>query len=285
MDFKIKDNVLVKYTGNEKKVIVPEGIKSIDKSAFSHCETLETIEFPKGLETIGWYSFYDCKNLKNIELPTSLKLLSSLCFEGCTSLTEIDIPDSVEIIGDRAFSGCTALRKIKLPLGLKKADRCIEDCPNLVEIEIPDGVIVSLPKLKGCYVRIDHYEINYTSMAELDRNVEQIELPTGLYESYRDVAFNIIENIGEDGSVGCDCRGNMFFTISKDIPCFDSSDRERNSYELLIIFPHEDGMFALYRSGGYKLSKQRVYYGVIIEDEKTAALLKAAEEEWQRSGF
>ena len=53
MGFKIENGVLVKYTGKDKDVVIPDGVISIGNKAFSHCQSLQTINMPNGVTNIG----------------------------------------------------------------------------------------------------------------------------------------------------------------------------------------------------------------------------------------
>ena len=77
--FKIKNGVLIKYRGNESKVVIPDGVKSIGDRAFKYCRGLTSI---------------------------------NVAFFNCSRLTSITIPDSVTSIGERAFDDCSNLKKI-----------------------------------------------------------------------------------------------------------------------------------------------------------------------------
>lgn len=68
-------------------LIVKEGAKSIDDSAFSRNTRLETVVLPEGLVKIGEGAFYRCKNLKRIQIPNSVKEIGNSSFFGCDNLT------------------------------------------------------------------------------------------------------------------------------------------------------------------------------------------------------
>ena len=81
-DFFIENGILIKYIGNKKDVVIPDGVTSIRYSAFEYCTSLASVTIPDSVTSIG-----------------------SSAFEDCTGLTSITIPDSVTSIGKGAFKG------------------------------------------------------------------------------------------------------------------------------------------------------------------------------------
>lgn len=95
-DFEINDyGELVKYTGEESEVTIPNNVKSIGYAAFEGCSSVEKIILPEGLEAIESSAFRDCTKLTEINLPSTLIDLSNSAFDGCSSLKEITIPKGI----------------------------------------------------------------------------------------------------------------------------------------------------------------------------------------------
>ena len=95
---------------NLKSVVLSESVEHIDKSAFSGCSSLETIEMP-GVKSISSNAFYGCTSLKTIEMPL-IKRIYGNAFENCTSLETVTIPPQTEYIGEQAFYQCSQLREV-----------------------------------------------------------------------------------------------------------------------------------------------------------------------------
>ena len=74
-----------------KKVVIADGIRGIDNSAFAGFLSLEEVELPKTLMMIGEYAFADCWNLKKIGPLPSPNFIEKNAFEhsGCHSLTKV----------------------------------------------------------------------------------------------------------------------------------------------------------------------------------------------------
>lgn len=108
---------------NVKKVVIEDGVTSIDESAFAGCSELVEITIPGSVIEIGRRVFSGCSSLKNVKLPASIKRIEELLFYECVSITSITIPSGVEFIGKEAFAS-TSLSKIDIP----KSVTVIEEC-------------------------------------------------------------------------------------------------------------------------------------------------------------
>ena len=49
-----------------EKVVIPNGVKFIGKSAFDRCKKLKEINIPDSVTSIGSSAFYYCDSLENI---------------------------------------------------------------------------------------------------------------------------------------------------------------------------------------------------------------------------
>lgn len=85
-------NPLGKFKKLAKRLVIEDGITSIDTEAF-YGYNFTSVKLPNTLEAIGRKAFGGCKSLNSITLPTSLKTLGELAFDGCYALTEICVED------------------------------------------------------------------------------------------------------------------------------------------------------------------------------------------------
>ncbi|WP_288888005.1 leucine-rich repeat protein [uncultured Eubacterium sp.] len=73
--FKIEEEdgrkVLVKYSGNDEKVIVPNGVTVIE-GAFKNNSKIKTIILPNTVKVIEEDSFSELKNLKKVKFSSNL---------------------------------------------------------------------------------------------------------------------------------------------------------------------------------------------------------------------
>ena len=140
MDFRIKNGVLVKYKGKDSNVVIPNGVTSIGKSAFSGC-ILRKVKIPNGVTSIGESAFSGCYLVDGVTIPNSVTSIGESAFSGCESLKSIVIPDSVTSIGKSAFSGCERLMNIVIPDSVTSiGDLAFYHCSNLKRVTISDGV-------------------------------------------------------------------------------------------------------------------------------------------------
>ncbi|MBR1969622.1 MAG: leucine-rich repeat protein [Clostridia bacterium] len=80
------NGILIAYRGNDKSVIIPDGITGIGSGAFMSNESLMCVT-----------------------VPESVLYIDTLAFSGCSNLICANISHSVEWIDEYAFSGCTKL--------------------------------------------------------------------------------------------------------------------------------------------------------------------------------
>lgn len=163
-DFKVVNDILVSYTGNDEIVTIPDSVKKIDDNVFDNNQTIKKVIFPNSLEIIGNYAFYNCNNLTDLEFPSSLKEIGYDSFYG-TKIKSLFIPKSVVRIGSSAFSNCDSLEDITVEGGdFKYVDisSSFERCTNLKKFEF---------KNKNAYV-----SFNFGTFSG-DTNLETVVLP------------------------------------------------------------------------------------------------------------
>lgn len=154
-----------------ENLILPEGVKVIEKLAFANNRRIKTVSLPETLERIEIGAFSGCLAIEELTLPESLIYIGGDAFSGCDSLKTINIPEGVEKINDLTFYGCENLEEIILPENIDlnswaAFDGCEKLCDedgylilndalllytaevNAEEFVIPDGV-----KFVGCLFR------------------------------------------------------------------------------------------------------------------------------------
>ena len=112
-----KDGVLIKYTGDQEHVKIPNYVTSIGESVFRNRINLKSIELPDSVLVINYDAFAGCTSLEGIKLPDSLQCIGNGVFQDCTSLRSIHIPKNVREIHSRIVEGCTSLESITVEKG------------------------------------------------------------------------------------------------------------------------------------------------------------------------
>ena len=146
------------YKGTERDLSVPAQIdgftvSSIGGSAFSHNETLFSVELPNSLTGIGDGAFFSCSSLGGIALPDSVVYLGINPFLDCKSLTQITVSsDSAFAVIDGVLFEKSTKRLICYPCAFIAPDYCPPEgtlsigtyafslCSSLQSITFPDSV-------------------------------------------------------------------------------------------------------------------------------------------------
>ena len=109
-----------KYKYDIESILIPSGVKSIEMSAFFHCENLKDVTIEgNDIEEIGDYAFAECYRLKEINFPNGLKSIGYAAFQKCKHIKNVILPDGLEIIDSCCFDRCTQLRTISIPNSIK----------------------------------------------------------------------------------------------------------------------------------------------------------------------
>ncbi|WP_028516903.1 leucine-rich repeat protein [Ruminococcus flavefaciens] len=120
-----------------KKVVISDGITSIDDYAFWECKNLQSILIPDSVTEIGEFAFHQCESLKSIVLPNSLTKISYGLFNECRNLLSIELPNSIKEIEPVAFRDCDNLQSIVIPNSVNIIeDEAFFRCKNLNMITI-----------------------------------------------------------------------------------------------------------------------------------------------------
>ena len=116
-DFEIVAGKLIRYTGSDVDVIIPNNVIEIGERAFNGLTLLKSVVIPDSVITIDGEEFVgafsSCVNLVDVSIGNGLKTIKRSAFAYCRSLTKITIPDNVTKIEEGAFRGCDKLMDIK----------------------------------------------------------------------------------------------------------------------------------------------------------------------------
>lgn len=130
-----KKTLLLCPNGKVGTYAIPDGVTSIEGSAFSGCTNLTSITIPGSVTSIGGSAFRGCTGLTDITIPDGVTTIGTRAFVN-DNLTSVTLSKNVSKFvggGDNAFSGCTSLTAIQVDL----------DNPNYISI---DGVLFNSAK-------------------------------------------------------------------------------------------------------------------------------------------
>ena len=105
---------LICYPANKEATsyIIPQGVKVIEKNAFSRCINLRDVVIPNGVKEIKYDAFIGCTNLCSITLPDSTESIGEYAFSGCSNLNSITFSNNILNIETGAFRICKNLQDV-----------------------------------------------------------------------------------------------------------------------------------------------------------------------------
>lgn len=159
-------------------VVIPEGVKRIEKYAFYGCRSLNRVSIPSGVTDIGQWAFYECISLSSVDMPSSITSIGDYAFSGCSKLdavhitdlpawcniqfksasanplynanklypndtlvTDLVVPNTVTTISPYAFINCTNFIHITIPNTVTSiGNAAFRGCTALNNIVIPSSV-------------------------------------------------------------------------------------------------------------------------------------------------
>ena len=156
---------LYRYNGNDKEVVIPNGVRRIMPSVFEGNTTITSVVIPEDFSDIGEKAFYKCTNLEKVALPADLFYSDSLAFEetpwldnlrksnslvvvngilfdgkGCVGA--VKVPDDVRTIGGSAFAGNKSITSVELSDSIEYiGTKAFYKCTKLEEIDIPENYL------------------------------------------------------------------------------------------------------------------------------------------------
>ena len=77
------------YRTSVKNISLPEGVTSIQSSAFYECSNLKEIEFPNSVTSIGSSTLYYCTSLRKVTFGRNLTSIGSDALRNCSALDTI----------------------------------------------------------------------------------------------------------------------------------------------------------------------------------------------------
>ena len=136
--WEVSGSTLVRYTGDDHEIVIPDGISEIAKKAFRGNKKITSLIIPSRIEKIGSKAFADCTALQTVKIE-DIHVIDPYAFKGCTSLRDICLPDNKMVsITFGAFKGCTSLKAFRVPEGVRKiSPGAFCKCWGLEEVSLP----------------------------------------------------------------------------------------------------------------------------------------------------
>ncbi len=157
---------------NLTKVILPDSLLVIGKSAFQDCisltevvlgsrlemisqsafrdSALEKINLPDSVAEIERYAFYRTR-LTEIKLPSNISSVAKYTFYGCERLTKVEFSQRIDGIGEYAFSSCKSLSSVVITNRTELVgDYCFSECDSLEKVFIPKNTMLGENVFHGC---------------------------------------------------------------------------------------------------------------------------------------
>lgn len=183
-DEELEESILCRYVGNDKIVVIPEGITTIRKYAFASDfesnETIEKIILSSTVLKVEEEAFAYCKNLKEIVSNDEVEDMDFSCWKGCDLIEEITIPPRIESV--IAFERPANLKVIHVNDNIKHIS---EGAFDIYREDIDDferhtsEILLANP----AYKIIDGFMVNTKFMITLyrtDKSEKNVRVPDGI---------------------------------------------------------------------------------------------------------
>lgn len=155
---------------NLTKVVIPEGIETIEARAFQNCSKLSEVSLPNSLKKIGESAFYGCdslhytvyengqylgnsekpcialmkgidNNVTSFNINNDCKIIYRFALSEFSKLKNIELPYSITDIGLNAFYLCTSLETFVVPNSVSDFDMAwFSYCTSLKSITLGVGI-------------------------------------------------------------------------------------------------------------------------------------------------
>ena len=79
--FTIENGILTHYTGEDKHVVIPEGVTEIGEFAFFSCENLESLVISEGVKKLHENFIGDCPNFTKVTIAGSVEDMELAFYE------------------------------------------------------------------------------------------------------------------------------------------------------------------------------------------------------------
>ncbi len=136
--WEMSGSTLVRYTGDDREIVIPDGISEIAENAFRGNKKIISVIVPNRIEKIGRRAFSGCTALQTVRIA-DVHVIDIYAFSGCTSLQDVRLPDNtMSSVTYGAFKECTSLKVFKVPKGVRKISvGAFCKCWGLEQVSLP----------------------------------------------------------------------------------------------------------------------------------------------------
>ena len=126
-----------KYSDEITKVVVKEGVISLDDYQFEGLTYLTSVTLPSTLKTIPNSAFMDDVSLESISLPSGLTYVGYRAFRN-TGIKSVVLPGA--IYGNEVFADCVNLKSVTIQSGAELSSGMFNKCTRLQSIILEEGI-------------------------------------------------------------------------------------------------------------------------------------------------
>ena len=135
---------------NQTSFVIPDGVTSIDPSAFMNATALNEVVFPGTMKKIPKYLFDQNDTLKAVVIGDGVQIIEKGAFQGCKSLTTVKIY-GVTSIEEEAFTQCKMLKTVIIEDVNEIGKGAFHSCPLLNSVTITSVDLVGENAFAKCY--------------------------------------------------------------------------------------------------------------------------------------
>lgn len=106
------DSPIYGYVSDIKRVVIENGVTTIETFFFCECEELTSVIIPDSVTFISHGAFLYCPKLTSITIGKGVTTIDKNVFSACGNLSSVTIHKGVVSIGARAFNECVKLTDV-----------------------------------------------------------------------------------------------------------------------------------------------------------------------------
>ena len=243
-------NAIIETASNKllygcKSSTIPDGVVSIENSAFSGCTGLTSAIIPNSVTSIGNAAFSGCTSLASINIPNSVTYLGNNAFESCSSLVKVEINNDAIVSKDHHTNpfineifGSQVKEYVLGEDVTRIGEFAFSDCP----VEINSNALVSKDynshsSLSGCFgavkefvlgdeiTGIGNYAFNSSSAMTINIPKNVTRIGEGAFSSCWLTSLFIPKNVTSIGDRAFfNCHDLVSIQVENDNMVYDSRD-------------------------------------------------------------